>query len=245
MSLCDEDVFPAIVVVIDEFSTPAGIGKRRVADTGVVGRILEVAIAEVPIESVHFLREVRDEDVRQAVVVVVREVHAHSGEGLAILVVSGARLQRDLLESSIPLVAIEEGHYGVVRDVDVGPPVAVVVRESYAQPLAVRVGDARILRDVGECAVTIIPEKDVGDAFEVVGMAVSLVTGFPLAAVNVLLEGPIQIAAHEQVELAVVVVVEEARARAPTGGGYSRLRSHILERPSRSPSRRRSSRPSQ
>ena len=61
-------------------------------------------------------------------------------------------------------------------------------------------------------------------------MAVRAIPRLLLAAVNILLEAPIEIAADEQVELAVVVVVEKAGARAPSGGRHSRLRRHILKR---------------
>src|SRR5437667_11952702 len=61
-------------------------------------------------------------------------------------------------------------------------------------------------------------------------MAVRAIPRLLLAAVNILLEAPIEIAADEQVELAVVVVVEKAGARAPSGGRDSRLRRHILKR---------------
>src|SRR5712692_8936547 len=59
-------------------------------------------------------------------------------------------------------------------------------------------------------------------------MAVRAIPRLLLAAVNIL-EAPIEIAADEQVELAVVVVVEKAGARAPSGGRHSRLRRHILK----------------
>src|SRR5262249_42857340 len=48
-------------------------------------------------------------------------------------------------------------------------------------------------------------------------------------ALNIVLEGPVEIPADEQIELAVIVVVEKSGAGTPSGGGHSRLDCHVLE----------------
>src|SRR5437879_12975994 len=60
-------------------------------------------------------------------------------------------------------------------------------------------------------------------------MAVGAAAGLMLAAEPVLIETPVQVARHKQVQPAVVVVVEEARARAPAPGCQAGPRSDIGE----------------
>src|SRR4029453_15378166 len=55
-------------------------------------------------------------------------------------------------------------------------------------------------------------------------MTVGAIAGLLLAAIAVLLKAPVEIAGHEQVEPAVVVVVEEAGAGAPSAGGAAGTR---------------------
>ena len=61
-------------------------------------------------------------------------------------------------------------------------------------------------------------------------MTVGLISGLLFAARDALLKGPAEIPADEQIEFAVIVVVEEARARAPARRRYACLGGHILER---------------
>jgi hypothetical protein len=67
--------------------------KARVAapDAGAVGGVLEAAVGALVEKAVALVREVGDDDVGTAVVVVVGEVHAHPREGLAVLVEAHAR----------------------------------------------------------------------------------------------------------------------------------------------------------
>src|SRR6266536_4414601 len=60
-------------------------------------------------------------------------------------------------------------------------------------------------------------------------MAVSAAAGLMLAAEPVLIETPVEIARHKQVQPAVVVVIEEARARAPAPGCHAGPRGGIGE----------------
>ena len=83
---------------------------------------------------------------------------------------------------------------------------------------------------VGERAVAVVAIEDVGDPVEVVGMTVGAVAGLLLPAIAVVLERPVEIAGDEQIEPAVVVVIEEAGARAPSAGGDAGLPGDVGER---------------
>src|SRR5258708_39244714 len=92
-----------------------------------------------------------------------------------------------------------------------------------------RVRNPRLPGDVCKGAIAIVVIEDVGCAIVIVGMAVGSKarTLFPTVAVG--LEGPVEIASHEQIEFAIVVVIEETRARAPATCSYSGLVCDVSE----------------
>src|SRR5207245_4640306 len=123
--------------------------------------------------------------------------------------------QPDCDERAVASVVVEKALHRVVSDKDVSEAVAVVVGERDSQSFSAGIGDTRLLRNVGEGAVAVIVIQNVGDAVIVVGMTVGTVAGLLLPAVAVGFETPIQVARDEDVELAVVVVIEEPGTRAP------------------------------
>ena len=161
MTLRDEEVLPAVVVVIEEPRAPAREGQRGAAHAGRVRRVAKAAVVVLAKEPVALVREIGDDDVGPAVVVVVGEVHAHAGEGLAVLVEADAGKQADLAERAVPVVVIQERLHRVVRHVDVHEAVAIVVGKGDAEALAVRIGDAGLRRDIGERAVAVVAVEDV------------------------------------------------------------------------------------
>ncbi len=118
--------------------------------------VLEEALAEIAVERVQLLREIRDEDVREAVAVDVAAVHAHAGLRLAVAVEADAGGIGDVDERAVALVLVEEIANHVVGDVDVGVAVAIEITEGDAEALAGGVGNARRLRDVGKRAVAVV-----------------------------------------------------------------------------------------
>src|SRR5262249_41833999 len=68
------------------------------------------------------------------------------------------------------------------------------------------------------------------NALKVVRVAIRPITGAAVSAKDVFRKVPIQITAHEQVEVTVVVIVEERGAGAPSARGYSRLCSSVGKR---------------
>src|SRR5437773_280993 len=74
------------------------------AQPGAVADVLEAAVAALAKEPVALVREVRDQEVRTTVVVVVGEVDSHPREGLSVLVVPDAQQQADLGEGAISVV---------------------------------------------------------------------------------------------------------------------------------------------
>ena len=180
-----------------------------------VGHVAEAAVRILTEQHVALVGQVRDDNVGAAVVVVIGEVDAHAREGLAVLVEADACDQADLREGSVALVVEQKALNRIVGDVDVGEAVVVVVGERDAQPLARRLRDGRRGRHIGERPIAVVVEQQVGHALEVVRMAVRPVARLFPAAVTVVLKRPLHVARDEQIEAAVVVVVEEAGAGAP------------------------------
>ncbi len=106
MTLSHEQVLPSVVVVIEEAGAPTGVSERRAAQSGLVGHIRERAVAVVLEQHVALVRQIRDNDVRPAVVVEVGEVRAHPSEGLAVLVVADAGGERNVCECAVAVVAV-------------------------------------------------------------------------------------------------------------------------------------------
>ena len=105
--------------------------------------------------------------------------------------------------------------HAVVGHENVGESVAIVIGERDAERAALERGDAGTLADVFECAVAAIAVKNIGGLREFGGRAVRL----PLVAADLAVLGvPQHVAGDEQVEMAVVVVVEEPCGTAPASG---------------------------
>src|SRR5207247_2877032 len=89
---------------------------------------------------------------------------------------------------------------------------------------------AALLRvTVGEGTVRVVVVQDVRGPLVVVGMAIGAVAGLLVPALPVVLERPVHISGDEEVELAVVVEVEEAGARAPAAGPHSGARGDVAK----------------
>ena len=107
-----------------------------------------------------------------AVAVEVGAIDAHAGLRLAVRIESDAGRVGDVGERAVAVVAIEKIPHRVVRDVDVGVAVAIEVAERHAEALARGIGDAGLLRDIGERAVAVVVKQPVGRAVELRRMAV-------------------------------------------------------------------------
>src|SRR5262245_11242480 len=108
MSLRDEEVLQAVIVIVEEMSAPTRERQCRSADTGRVGDVAEAAVAVLSKQPVSFVREIGDDDVRASVVIVVAEIDAHARKRLAVFGESHARREAKFFERAIAIVVIEE-----------------------------------------------------------------------------------------------------------------------------------------
>ena len=135
-------------------------------------------------------------------------------------------------EGALAGIAVEEVAHRVVRDVDVGLAVAVVIAERHAETLAGRIGDAGLLRDVGERAVAVVAVQPIRHPVEHRRMAVHPISVFGVPAVRIVGDPVVEVVDDVEVEEAVAIDVDEAGAGAPLGGraGDARGRRHVVER---------------
>src|SRR5947208_7266775 len=230
MSLRNEEIFPAIIVVIEQMRTPTGKSKSPAAHAGRVGHILEAAFAVVVKEVIAFIRKVRDDNVGATVIVVVAEVSPHPCKRFAVLIVGNACRKADFGERAISVVVVQEARHRIVGDKDVREAVVVIIGKRYPQSFAFRVSNASLRGNVGKCSVPIIVIEDVRDALKIVGMAVGPQAGFLFSTIAVVPEAPIHITGHEEVEVAVIVVIEKPGARTPSASDNSGAFRYVGER---------------
>ena len=150
-------VEPAIVVEIDERRAPLHPRQRSHGDSRIVRNVAEIVAALVEIEDVVLVGKVRDVERRQAGVFVVAERDAHRALLGAVGAHGRARLETDVGELAVAVVAIEILRRRVVGDVDVGAALVVEVGPQYAQAVvAARIVNAGGLGNIGEGAVAVV-----------------------------------------------------------------------------------------
>ena len=124
----------------------------------------------------------------------------------------------DVHERSVAVVAVQEVADQIVGDVDVLIAVAIEVAERDAEPLAGGIGDASLLRHVGERAVAVVAIETVGHAVEDRRIAVHPVAFLAHAAVGIVGKPEVQVVGDVEIEIAVAIEIEEPGAGAPLGG---------------------------
>src|SRR5271168_4409822 len=121
------------------------------------------------------------------------------------------RGQRDLFELSAALVVIQKFIHGIIGNEKIDPPVAIVIRDCDAEPLA-RFGQTQFLRDLGKVAAAVIVVNQRRNGTKGIRMAVSAVSFYMLAAPDIV-EIPIHVAQNNQVEKPIVIKVYPGGAR--------------------------------
>ena len=135
VALRDQQVFEAVVVVVEKMNAPSGMQKRHARKARDIRVIGERAVAVVAIQRVLLVCEIRDDQVRQTIVVEVLEVDAHTRVSAAITVNGDLRREPLLLERAIAVVVIEELGHGVVRDCQIDLSIPIEIGDCDTQPL--------------------------------------------------------------------------------------------------------------
>ena len=123
--------------------------------------------------------------------------------------------QRGFRERAVAVVAEQEVGNRVVGHEHVEPPIVIEVRKGDAHALADVRQQARPRRDILECPVAAVPIEAVRQALEDSRMAVDPNAASRVAAEGIRVRRPLHVVHDQQVEAAVVVVVEPAAGHAP------------------------------
>src|SRR5690242_3069534 len=108
MPLSDQQVFPAVVVIIDETRSPTGMGQRDWSEADRLARVREGAISAVLINGVALIREVCNHDIGPAIIIVVGEIYAHPSIGSAILINRNAAGKADFLKLAVTPIMVKK-----------------------------------------------------------------------------------------------------------------------------------------
>src|SRR6202022_476937 len=136
VALGNDEIFPAVIVIIEEASAPAGVKHGDAAQTRTEAGVGETSVATVLVQGVALVSQVGDKEVGPAIIIIVGEIDAHAGEGATVAIDGDLRHEADFFKGAVALIVIEELDHGVVGDEKVDLSVAVVIGDRDTQALA-------------------------------------------------------------------------------------------------------------
>src|SRR6201994_1034535 len=156
----DENVLPAVVVVVDEAIAPAKKWDRIFGDSSFIARIDEVQVAIVSVQHFVVVRKVSVQNIQAANIPVVAHRDSHRRRFPPIVIDRISGLEAEVLEGAIALVPVEIVRRRIVRHQELGFPIVIQVNEQRRQAVISRgVGYPGLLADIGEFSIAIIVEK--------------------------------------------------------------------------------------
>ena len=203
VALGDEEIFPAIVVIVEETDAPPRVGHGEAGDTGSEAGVSKSGVAIVLVEGVALVGEIRDDQIGPAIVIIIGEIDTHASVSAAVAVNGDFGEEADFFEGAVAFVVIEKFDHGVVGDEEVNVAVAVVIGESDAQGFA-GLREAVLLRDFRKVAVAIVVIDERRNGLKNVGVTIGAVALFVFAAPDIV-EIPLEVAEDHEVKQAVVV----------------------------------------
>jgi len=235
MAVGEEEVDEAVVIVVEIFQAPAAQQARGARDAIGLGHVAKRFVFIVFVDRKHFVIDVGDEEVLIAAAAEVGGVHAHAGARTPGVTEAYAGLQSDFVPfpgASRAGAAVDEKKIldGVVGDEEVHVAVVVDVRGDHAEALAKGFGDGRALAHFGEGAVAIVVVEEAGGGLEDSRHAVIVVADLVAAAFELFDAGVVDEAADEEVELAIIVVIEPDGAGGPAWSGEPGFFGDVSER---------------
>src|SRR3954470_337666 len=179
MAIGDEEILPAIVVVIKEADAEAEV-LRIDSQPCPQAYITEAAVTIILVDGCHLIREIRSHQIEPAVVIVVADSHAHARQGYSVFIKGASGGHGNLAESSILVVVIKQTGSCIARNVDVRPPIIIKVGCGHAHAVrsrgppslayeflqgnAARIRHARALRYIFECPIPAVVIENIGAA---------------------------------------------------------------------------------
>jgi hypothetical protein len=175
------------------------------------------------VEVVLLVHEVGDEDVEPAIVVVIAKVHAHGAFGISFGAQGRAGLHADVGKRAIVIVMVKIIRAGVIRDVEIGPAVVVIVAPDDAETVVgVGVVHAGFLRDFFKCSVATIVIEQVGFSEHAPGTALhDDAAEFATAERSDVGEVDVNVPGDKNIDEAVPIIIRPCSAGHETAAAHS------------------------
>src|SRR5690606_5842471 len=189
--------------------------ERPLTDSDLERTLAEVTTAFLDMKRRRLAREVADHD-GETPFVRPRRVDPHPRERGAVPVGREARCEPQILERAVATIAEEEVRHGIVRDEDVGKPIAVDILDDDTERLAAKPGDAGELGDVLESPVA-LASKQKRRLRRKHGDGAILLRPRSEGAVDAFFVSrrPLDVATKKKIQVTVEVVIEEGRGPHP------------------------------
>src|SRR5206468_11777896 len=156
-----KDVLPAIIVIINKRASPCDIAVVD-SNTGSERNVRESPIAIVVVQVAGVVSEVGFENVEPAVAVVVGDSDTHPGLLMAAIAVGATSHYSDISESAVMIVLEENAWLRVYSNINIRPPIVIeVIRDRRNGVPRARFQNARLLRNIGKSAVSIVAIENV------------------------------------------------------------------------------------
>ena len=208
----DEQVLPAIVVEVEETRSVPGHVATELAHASRIGDFLEALAAFVAIDGEGLVVEGRENNVREAIVVVIAEIESHAGDEFAAFYQGDALCESNFFESGSGVVE-QEVIRGVVGDEEIRPSIEIVVGDAYAHPLANQVAKPPFLGYIFKRAIATIQEQLVRLAL--VKLRAAVIVGSGRSAEMFGFRVPLQVVHDEKIEQAIIVHIDPGGRRRP------------------------------
>src|SRR5215831_13222767 len=219
MSVRNENVFPAVIVEIEEAHSPTQ-KSRAPTQPRLVGNVAKCSVTVIVVKIRDIALEIRLYNIEEAILVIVSRSSSHTGLLLPVIVEAGSRHYAHVRECTVSFVVVENARGGIACNVDVRPAVVVEIGYYGAERVAASdFCDAGLFRDVSESAISVIVVKSVGSGRQA-SRAAHYRQALPHAILVAAFWGSrrqvkVDVAGHEQVEFAVAIIVDKTAASAP------------------------------
>src|SRR5437879_7191941 len=148
------------------------------------------------------------------IIIDVFEIDPHAGKGAAALGIRNTRFQSNLLEFLAAKIMKEEVGMIVIGHKYVYESITIVVGDGDSHAFPEVLGDSSFYGNIGEGAVAVVAVQSIREIRIIVGMAICTQLG-SRAAVWVLINLPLAVIRHEQVQQAVIVVIDPGCRHGP------------------------------
>ncbi len=227
VAIGDQDVLPAIVVVIEKGVAESEERNGSLAETDVVAEIGEVGVAVVVVERVVGIAEGGVVNIELACVLIVADGEPHGSRLQAGLIERKSRRITVIFKRAVALVDVEIVGCGVVGHKQVQLAIVIDVGEHRAQPvIAGLVGHSGLHAYVGEGAVAVVVEEMIAFAGQAAGTAANLFAAEGAERVGriagtgggQMLRVVMEVPGDKQIEAAVAIVIAPGGAGVPGRG---------------------------